>query len=86
VPGHLSTGYAPLAALVNHLETSVLRTVVVDRTGLDGMLAIDFEWSPDASPAALSAALEQQLGLTLKPERNPVDVVVIDRIERPAED
>jgi len=38
---------------------------------------------PDA--ARLPVALEDQLGLKLELRREPTDVVVIDRIERPSE-
>jgi uncharacterized protein (TIGR03435 family) len=39
--------------------------------------------SEDNTPNIL-AALPEQLGLRLEASRNPVDVIVIDRIERPA--
>jgi uncharacterized protein (TIGR03435 family) len=35
---------------------------------------------------SLYVALEEQLGLKLEPQRAPVDVVVIDSIQRPVED
>ena len=40
--------------------------------------------NPDAAPD-LFAAFQQQLGLKLEPTRVPVDVMVIDKVERPSE-
>jgi uncharacterized protein (TIGR03435 family) len=88
-PGRFSMGRAPLAALVNYLSTSVLRTVVVDRTGLDGMFALTVEWSPggpSTAPEPVISALRDQLGLDLRLERAAVDVLVIDHVERPTVD
>jgi uncharacterized protein (TIGR03435 family) len=50
---------------------------------------MDLEWSPDQSAAdkpSIFAAVQEQLGLKLESAREPVDVVVIDHVERPAED
>ena len=73
--------------------------VVVDRTGLQGRYDFELKFNPDgeltAAPAAgrppdalpsFFVALEEQLGLKLEPQRAPVDVVVIDSIQRPVED
>jgi uncharacterized protein (TIGR03435 family) len=71
---------------MDYLSNSVLRTVVVDRTGLDGMFALTLEWSPkqaSTGPEPIIAALRDQLGLNLRVEIAPVDVVVIDHVERP---
>ena len=73
------------------LSRSVLRPVV-DRTGLTGSYTWNLEWAPDDAPAAngdlpsLMTALVEQLGLKLESTRGPVEVIVIDRVERPTPD
>ena len=84
----------PLATLVTNLRQRV-GGPVEDRTGLAGNFITELEWalerrpgSPDAvsdDGVALVTALQEQLGLKLQRERVNVDVVVIDRVERPAE-
>ena len=70
--------------------------IVQDRTGLRGGYDLDLEFTPDsgiasttpvtgADSVSLFTALEEQLGLKLRPARAPVDVLVIDRVERPTE-
>jgi len=97
--GTFTSGSTPIGSLVNYLASAVVQTVVVDRTGLEGRYDIALEWTPDraslpakgnAAPApsdkpSIFAALQEQLGLKLEPERGPVDVVVVDHIERPTE-
>lgn len=71
---------------------------VVDKTGLEGKYDLELKWSPntgfsspdDASGAlpdgpSLFTALREQLGLRLDSAKGPVETVVIDRIEMPAE-
>jgi uncharacterized protein (TIGR03435 family) len=38
-----------------------------------------------ASDSALTTALEEQLGLRLEPQKQPMDIVVIDHIEKPGQ-
>ena len=88
-PGRLSMGSLPLAALVNYLSRDVVRTVIDDRTGLSGRFALTLEWSPDLSSSnkpSIFTALQEQLGLRLEPTKEPVDVVVIDHVEKPTLD
>lgn len=65
--------------------------IVIDKTGLTGSYDIDFKWTPDEDIAAgvsgpsLFTALEEQLGLKLVPAKAPLDVLVIDHIEKPSE-
>lgn len=65
--------------------------VVVDKTGLTGYYDITLKWTPDEDQAAgvagpsIYTALEEQLGLKLVPERAPLDVLVVDQVEKPSE-
>ncbi len=77
------------------------RRFVVDKTGLTGKYSLSLKWNPIADqnvPASfadqypqfkgrpdLFIALEEQLGLKLESAKGPVDVYVIDHIERPTE-
>lgn len=62
--------------------------LVVDRTGLTGPFDFDMEWTPKEleANAGLFTALREQLGLTLEAIRAPVEVIVIDRAQRPSVD
>jgi uncharacterized protein (TIGR03435 family) len=72
----------------------VVRRPVIDRSGYVGMVDIKLDFTsiekvsassdPDAPPSIFTA-LPEQLGLRLQPERGPVDVLIIDRVERPSE-
>jgi bla regulator protein blaR1 len=75
-----------------------LGTVVVDKTGLTGNYDFALNWKSDASgggsfnasesdasTSSLLTAIQEQLGLKLVPQNAPMDVLVIDHAERPAE-
>jgi uncharacterized protein (TIGR03435 family) len=60
---------------------------VLDKTGLTGQFDISLEWRKgESEPDQMSAALEEQLGLKIEPDQAPVDVLVIDQVERPTAD
>jgi uncharacterized protein (TIGR03435 family) len=71
---------SPLRVLVNMLANT-LGNPVVDKTGLNDIYDYTIEW-PDAG-SSLSASLDQ-LGLKLEAKKEPVEVLVIDRAERPS--
>jgi uncharacterized protein (TIGR03435 family) len=80
-----------LSRLASALGMVVNRTVV-DRTDLEGPYDVELRWSaltvadtPGDTPS-IYTALEEQLGLRLVPGRGPVDVLVIDSVERPSPD
>jgi uncharacterized protein (TIGR03435 family) len=66
---------------------------VVNQTGLEGAYDFTLTYSPraeavvdDTSAApVLTTAIEDQLGLKLVPTKAPVEVIVIDHIEKPTE-
>ena len=71
---------------------------VVDHTGLEGNYDFQLEWTPDAPPAppdgqpaeaplgpSIFSALPAQLGLRLEATKGPVDILVIDRANKPSE-
>jgi uncharacterized protein (TIGR03435 family) len=66
-----------------------LGRIVVDRTGLTGSYDFTLEWAPDQAAdstlPSLTTALKEQLGLTLQAQKSPVEVLVIDSIQRPSE-
>jgi uncharacterized protein (TIGR03435 family) len=88
-PGRVMAGAAMLPQFARGLSGFVGRTVV-DRTGLSGTFDIDLEWTPDPTAdttgPSLFTALQEQLGLKLESTRAPVEVLVIDRVERPMPD
>ena len=71
------------------LTSSVFNQRVMNRTGLTGEFDVDLRFTPDASPAAapqfpsIFTAVQEQLGLKLEASRGPVEVIVIDSVERP---
>ena len=56
---------------------------VFDRTGLEGRYDYEVQWSEDVS---IFTAVQEQLGLKLESQRAPVDVVVVDSVERAVDD
>lgn len=66
--------------------------IVVDRTGLTGRYDFELIYSrqsaagtpPDASPDIFTA-LQEQIGLKLEPIKGPLDIIVIDHVEKPSE-
>jgi uncharacterized protein (TIGR03435 family) len=78
--------------LVNQLSIELKRPIV-DRTGLKGFYNFTLRWAPDdgappegdvAAPSIFTA-VQEQLGLKLESTKAPVQVLVIDNLERPSE-
>ena len=92
---------ATMAQFVSMLQRGMFDRPVVDKTGLSGRYDFDLEWSPDetqfegqlarppdAGPPTKPSffeAVQQQAGLRLEAARGPIQTIVIDKVERPAE-
>jgi uncharacterized protein (TIGR03435 family) len=79
----------PLTSLPWILNYEVGRTVV-DKTGLTGKYDFTLDYVPakmaatgDSDGPSILTALQEQLGLKLEPVKAPMDVLVIDSVERP---
>jgi uncharacterized protein (TIGR03435 family) len=76
----------------------ILDRPVLDRTAFTSEFDLDFRFTADGIPMALPAgagpadpdipnlfiAMEEQLGIKLLPGKGPVEVLVVDRAEKPA--
>ena len=68
------------------------RQMLINRTGLDGRFELDLQFTPDSSTApapefpSIFTSVQEQLGLKLQSERAPVQVLVIDSVQRPTPD
>ena len=84
-------------ANVAALLTNQSDRTVLDRTGLTGKYDLLLKWTDDRPAGAadngaaaddipgLFTALQEQLGLRLQPGKGPVETLVVDHVERPAE-
>lgn len=94
--GHLVCTRINMLGLVIMLSNT-LGTPVIDKTGLTGFYDFSLEWTdplarpangsaqPADAPPDLFAAVQDQLGLKLEAAKGPVEVVVIDHIEKASE-
>jgi uncharacterized protein (TIGR03435 family) len=88
--GKVTANDAKLSMLVTVLSRTLGRTII-DKTGLTGNYDFTLEYAPEegASPSdsapSIFTALQEQLGLKLESTKGPVDVIVIDHIEKPTE-
>ena len=90
--GHVAIRGMSLDALANYLSGAVQDRVVVNRTGLEGNFDLELRFEPPSGAAignpgqfpSLFTAIQEQLGLKLEAQKGPVEVLVIDSIDRPS--
>jgi uncharacterized protein (TIGR03435 family) len=86
--GSITFKKTTLSTFANVLS-GVLGRKVIDKTGLVGNFDADLKWTPDDKPddggPSIFTAIQEQLGLRLEAAKGPVEVLVIDRAEKPSE-
>ena len=91
---HLNALNVPVPEFARVLQSRVGR-VVADETGIQGVFDFRLTWTPDVTDAgdasadqsgpSIFTALQEQYGLKLESRKGPVEIIVIDKIERPSE-
>ena len=73
------------------LLTDVVHRTVIDKTGLTGNYELELKWSQDVGSdsntgtgPSIFTALQEQLGLKLKPAKGPVETLVVDHAAMPS--
>ena len=100
-PGAVGVRNSTMAEFASFLQGRILDRPVVDQTGLSGKWDFTLEWRPDPTQAAganapqlppeiaarpdIFTAFQEQIGLKLESTKTPVEVFVIDRVEKPTE-
>ena len=85
--GHLASASATMSQLADKLAQQSDRPVV-DYTGIQGSYALTLSWERDELGAnrglgvSLYTAIQEQLGLRLEARNEPMDVIVIEYLER----
>jgi uncharacterized protein (TIGR03435 family) len=90
----------PIGALIGGLGRVLQDRPIVDKTGLTGKYDVTVAWMPDGmkpedlenipkeqrpEDVSLFQAMEKQAGLKLEATKGPVQVVVVEHIEKPSE-
>ncbi|RSL16554.1 uncharacterized protein (TIGR03435 family) [Edaphobacter aggregans] len=92
-PGNMGATNATMADVAGAMQQGALDRPVVDQTELAGRFDLRLRWTPEEmhsatessdAPPDLFTAIQEQLGLKLVSTKAPVDVIVIDRVERPS--
>lgn len=96
---HLSCQRVSMAVFAGQFLANQIARSVTDKTGIEGNFDFTLDWSPDDTPPVaatdgraspqqfppLFLAIQEQLGLRLEQQKGPVEVLVVDRAVRPAE-
>ena len=80
------TGTKVTATMLAKVLTGQVHRPVEDATGFKDAFNFTLEWAPDSDPSSnrpsIFTAIREQLGFRLDAKKKPVDVLVIDTIDR----
>jgi uncharacterized protein (TIGR03435 family) len=97
--GQINISKGTVANLAS-LLSNILGRKVIDKTGLTGDYDMALRWTPDEyerpplkpngpppdpNNPSIFTALQEQLGLRLESSRGPVEVIVVDSVQKPSE-
>lgn len=88
---HIKGCATSLAQLARTLER-VQGETFWDQTGFEGKYSFEFSFSSGAGSEAaadtpaLATALHENLGLSLRRQKGPVETLVVDSVQKPSED
>jgi uncharacterized protein (TIGR03435 family) len=85
-------GNAVTMALFTKMLSGSLDRTIVDKTNLTGRFDLQLQWTPgdllppaaDSSGISIFAAIQEQLGLKLESQKGPVEMFIIDSVEKPS--
>jgi len=92
VAATVTSGGMTMKSLAKSISGYAAGRFVMDKTGLDGYYEVTLRFTPQGAPSpsddapSIFTALQEQLGLKLEPQRAPVQVLVVDHIDRPSPD
>ena len=88
---HMEATRGTMEQLARQLSATAGRPVI-NKTGLTGYYAYQLDWTPGNRPAdpesdtpSLFTAIQEQLGLKLETAKGPMEMLIVDRAEKPTE-
>lgn len=91
---HATRARATMDDVVQAIANSFLDRPVVDKTGLTGTYALDLIFTPDIrsnrgepgpNDISIFTAVQEQLGLKLEPRKEPMEMLIVDSVEKPSD-